>query len=393
MRGAGLCLHFAKRQGGVPGQCHPPNARHSPLVIMTRRLQHTISTRQPHELTEREELVLRYIVQHYILTANPVGSRYLSKRLEEASLSAATIRNVMADLEEKGYISHPHTSAGRVPTDQGYRIYVDMLVRMEELTRAERYEINRHIDTGASQAQIMKETSRLVAAISSQLGLVTTPEILSGRLERIELVQLSAGRLMVILALRAGIVKTVMLEVSGEVQREHLDALTDRLNQRLAGLTIREIRNTCHDRLRDLTGETESGGLIRIFLDSAARIFDDRVGVERVHLAPAKDILHHPEFSSPEQLRGIVELMENEEIVIHLLEGHQPGVDLVQVTIGSEHADERMADYSMIATRYRVGETFGTIGLIGPKRMNYARLVSLVGYVANTLTSHLDERS
>lgn len=344
------------------------------------------------DLTDREELVLRYIVQSYILTANPVGSRYLSKRLEEESLSAATLRNVMADLEEKGYITHPHTSAGRVPTDQGYRMYVDMLVRIEKLTRAERQEIARTIDPHGSHAQIMKETSRLVAAISSQLGIVTAPEILGGTLERLELVQLSSNRLMVILSLRAGIVKTVMLEVAGEAKREHVEILTRTLNERLAGLTIREIRNSFHERLRDLPGSGEQGGLIRIFLDSAERIFDDGPGVERVHVAPAQGILHQPEFSSPDQLRGIVELMENEEIVIHLLEGHRLEGNHVHVTIGSEHEDERMADYSMIATRYRVGETYGTIGLIGPKRMNYARLMSLVGYVANTLTNQLDER-
>ena len=344
------------------------------------------------ELTDREELVLRYIVQHYVLTANPVGSRYLSKRLEEESLSAATIRNVMADLEEKGYITHPHTSAGRMPTDYGYRLYVDMLVRMEGLTQAEQLEIKEGIHADAPHAQIMKETSRLIAGISNQLGIVTAPEILGGILERLELVQLSSSRLMVILSLRAGMVKTVMLEIQEDVSRDRTEALTSLLNERLAGLTILEIRNTYKDRLVDLAGSSESSGLIRIFLDSAERIFDDQLGVERVHVVPATEILYQPEFSSPDQVRGIVELMENEEIVIHLLEGHGSKENTVHVTIGTEHEDERMVDYSLIATRYKMGETYGTIGLIGPKRMNYARLMSLVGYVANTLTTQLDEQ-
>ena len=359
---------------------------------MAGQTHRSLQTSVAPDLTDREELVLRYIVQSYILTANPVGSRYLSKRLEEESLSAATLRNVMADLEEKGYITHPHTSAGRVPTDHGYRLYVDMLVRIEKLTRAEQHEIERQIDPHASHARVIRETSRLIAAISSQLGIVTAPEILGGTLERIELVQVSSNRLMVILSLRSGIVKTVMMEVAGEAGREQLEVLGRMLNERLAGLTIREIRNTYQKRLQDLVEPMESGGLIRIFLDYGERIFDDETDVERVHVAPAQGILHQPEFSSPDQLRGIVELMENEEIVIHLLEGHQPEGNQVHVTIGSEHEDERMANYSMIATRYRAGETFGTIGLIGPKRMNYARLMSLVGYVANTLTNQFDER-
>ncbi len=362
------------------------------MFYMSGQKRSSITRISPPDLTDREELVLRYIVQHYVLTANPVGSRYLSKRLEEESLSAATIRNVMADLEEKGYITHPHTSAGRMPTDYGYRLYVDMLVRIERLTQAEQQEIREGIHTDVSHPHVMKETSRLIAAISNQLGIVTAPEILGGILERIELVQLSSSRLMAVLSLRAGMVKTVMLEVHEEISRDKIEILTNLLNERLTGLTIGEIRNTYKDRLGDLASPGESSGLIRFFLDSAERIFDDQLDVERVHVVPAKQILHQPEFSSPDQVKGIVELMENEEVVIHLLEGYQPEANAVHVTIGTEHEDERMVDYSLIATRYKMGETYGTIGLIGPKRMNYARLMSLVGYVANTLTAQLDEQ-
>lgn len=338
------------------------------------------------ELTEREELVLRYIVQHYVLTANPVGSRTLSKQLEEESLSAATLRNVMADLEEKGYITHPHTSAGRMPTDVGYRLYVDMLVSMEGISHEVRRKIAASIDPSGPQGAVLRETSRLIAGITKQLGMVTTPEILDGRLDRLELVQLSSNRLMVILSLRAGLVKTVMLELSEEVERDRIDMVNAVLNERLVGLTIREIRGTYRERLRDLTDVPETGGLIRFFIDSAEQVFDNRTGSDRIHLAPASEILHQPEFSSADQFRGIVELMENEEIIIHLLEENQPDPGTVRVTIGSEHGDERMQEYSMIATRYRAGETFGTIGLIGPKRMDYARLMSLVGFVAGRLS-------
>ena len=338
------------------------------------------------ELSEREELVLRYIVQHYVLTATPVGSRYLSKRLEEESLSAATLRNVMADLEEKGYITHPHTSAGRMPTDIGYRLYVDMLVRIEGVSHEVQREIAERFDPRSVQGDMLKETSRLIAAITKQLGVVTTPEILDGRLERLELVQLASNRMMVVLSLRAGLVKTVMLELTEDVGRDRTEAVNGLLNERLVGLTIREIRATYRERLRDLAEEPETGGLVRYFIDSGDRVFDSRTGSDRIHLVPASEILHQPEFSSADQFRGIVELMENEEIIIHLLEENQPQPNTVRVTIGSEHGDERMQDYSMIATRYRAGETWGTIGLIGPKRMDYARLMSLVGFVAGRLS-------
>ncbi len=338
------------------------------------------------DLSDREELVLRSIVQHYILTANPVGSRFLSKRLEGESLSAATLRNVMSDLEEKGYITHPHTSAGRMPTDFGYRLYVDMLARMERISQKEKIAIAERIDVHAPQGAVLKETSRLLAAITKQLGVVTTPEILDGTLERLELVHLSSTRIMVVLSLRAGTVRTVLLELSEEVRRETAMQVNEMLNERLVGLTIREIRATYRDRLRDMTDEPDARGLVRYFLESAEQVFSDHAGEERVHLVPASDILHQPEFATPDLVKGIVELMEDEEIIIHLLEENRPGAHKVSVTIGSEHGDERMQEYSMIATRYWMGETFGTIGLIGPKRMDYGRLISLVGHVARKLS-------
>jgi heat-inducible transcriptional repressor len=342
------------------------------------------------ELSEREELVLRSIVQHFILTATPVGSRFLSKRLEEESLSAATIRNVMADLEEKGYITHPHTSAGRIPTDRGYRIYVNGLVRSEKLTRAELSAIKMQIDPSAPTPVMMRQTSKLIGAISQQLGVVMAPEILDAVLGRLELVPLSSTRLLVVLSLQAGLVRTITLEINEEVSREGLEALVDTLNRRLSGLTLREIRTSFRDRLSDLA-ETHPGGLVRIFLDSADTIFAQESD-QRVHISPTRDILLQPEFSTPEQFRGIVELIENEEVIIHLLEGRQGEEQSVEVMIGRELGDERMAAYSLIATRYCIGDATGTIGLIGPKRMNYSRMITVVEYVAKTITNNFHER-
>ncbi len=352
---------------------------------------HNALPRSNPELTEREELVLRYIVQHYILTANPVGSRYLSKQLEEESVSAATIRNVMADLEEKGFITHPHTSAGRVPTDRGYRFYVDALMRIEQLSQAERSAIRKNIDPTAPPSVLMKETSRLLGAISHQLGIVTAPELLGSVLERIELVPLSSTRLLVVLSLQAGLVRTITLELHEEVPREGLDAIVVILNERLGGLTLKEIRSTYIDRLRDVAVD-HSNALVRLFVESADRIFGESYDLDRVHVSSTQNILLHPEFSSPEQFRGIIELIENEEVIIHLLEGRQREEQTVEITIGCEHGDERMADYSLITTRYRLGGSIGTIGLIGPKRMNYSKMITVVEYVAKTITNNFPDR-
>lgn len=343
------------------------------------------------ELTEREELVLRYIVQHYILTANPVGSRYISKRLEEASVSAATIRNTMADLEEKGFISHPHTSAGRVPTDRGYRFYVDTLMRAERLSDAERSAIKQNLDLTAPTPILMKEAARLVGLISHQLGIITAPELLNSILERIEIVPLASNRLLIVLSLRARLIRTVTLEVHEEFSRDQLDALAQFMNERLVGLTLREIRSTCRERLADVEG-TGNEKLMKVMIDSADAIFNEAREIERVQVSPTQNIFRHPEFSDPEQLRGIMELIESEEMVIHLLDSRSGIVEAVEVTIGGEHVDQRMMNYSLITTRYQVGTTTGTIGLIGPKRMNYSKMVTVVEYIAKTITNNFQDR-
>lgn len=348
------------------------------------------------ELTEREELVLRYVVQCYILTANPVGSRFLSKRFEEESISAATVRNVMADLEEKGYITHPHTSAGRVPTDLGYRRYVDGLISTEHLSPAERVAIENTFDPAVSPTAFARETSRLLATITEQLGLVTAPEVLDSVLERIEVVQLSSTRLLVVLSLQSRIVRTVTLELSQVVDREQIGALVAILNERLSGLRLREVRASVRERLRDVVDD-RLNPVVRIFFDAADRIFaqgDD----QRIHVTPAQSMLRQPEFASADQVRGIVELIENQEVIVHLLDGrvsveprigNEPGVE---ISIGSEHPDERLAEFSMITTRYRIGDASGTIGLIGPKRMNYSRLSAVVEFVAMTMTNRFGNR-
>lgn len=344
------------------------------------------------ELTQREELILRYIVQNYILTASPVGSRNLSKRLEEESISAATIRNTMADLEEKGYISHPHTSAGRVPTDLGYRFYVNTLVRNGRLSDAERNAIRKNIDPTAPTPVLMKEASRLIGLISHQLGLMRAPELLDSILDRLEMVSLSSTRVLVVLSLRAGLIRTVTLEVHNqELSRDRLEGIVRVLNERLAGLTLREIRSSCHERLRD-TVQGPEGTLMHVLLNSADRIFTEASDIERVQVSPTQNIFRHPEFADPEQVRGIVELIENEEMVVHLLDSHAGDGRSVEITIGEEHHHERMLGYSLITTRYQVGSTTGTIGLIGPKRMDYSRMITIVEYIAKTISDNFQER-
>jgi heat-inducible transcriptional repressor len=337
------------------------------------------------ELSDRERTVLRYLVHDFIETATPIGSRYISKRHEDVlGLSSASIRNVMSDLEYFGYLNHPHTSAGRVPTDMGYRFYLDQLMKVEKISESDRQAIRRGLDTAAPEADdLLRVASRIVGRLSDLLCVVTNPELSSGVFEKIELVQITSSRVMVIISVKSGLVRTVMMDVYSEIQREQLDDLARLLNERLGGLPLREIRDTFVERISDM--KDEETGLIRLFIESVDRLFAG-AKVEKLHKGGTENIVHQPEFVNPKDLLSVVELINNEEIIIHVLEKTEAAPKEVKVSIGRENRDEKLEPYSLITSAYEIGGVTGSIGVIGPKRMAYARMIPLVDHVARTIS-------
>jgi heat-inducible transcriptional repressor len=335
------------------------------------------------ELSDRERNVLRYVVHDFIETAVPIGSRYVSRKHEdELGLSAATIRNVMSDLEYLGYINHPHTSAGRIPTDLGYRFYLDSLMQREAISEEDKQQIRENINSVEEEEEVFKQSSKLLSRISQQLCVVTSPYLSNGIFERLELVQINSTRLMVIISLKMGLVRTLMMEVTSEIPREKLDDLARYLNERLSGLTLDQIRESFADRVRDAQGE--DSGLIRLFIDSVDKLFVP-YRAEKLHIAGTDTIVDQPEFENPKNFRGVIELINNEEIIIHVLEkSAQP--EGTKVSIGQENEEEKLKDYSVITATYSVASVTGSIGVIGPTRMRYARTIPLVDYVARTIS-------
>lgn len=328
--------------------------------------------------------MLHYVVRDFIETATPVGSRYISKRHEDVlGLSSASIRNVMSDLEYFGYINHPHTSAGRVPTDLGYRYYLDSLKEMDNLSDADQKTIRENLNSAEESQELLRESSRLLGAISRQLSIVTSPHLSSGVFEKLELVPIIANRVMAIISIKSGLVRTMMMEVASEIRREKLEELARFLNERLSGLTMQEIRDTFRERVRD--AQNEETGLIRLFIDSVDKLFVYPKN-ERLHIGGAEKIIEQPEFVNPKDFRSVIELINNEEIIIHVLEKHEATPRVIKVTIGKENEDKKLEAYSVITATYGVGDVTGTIGVIGPKRMAYSRLIPLVDYVAKAIS-------
>jgi heat-inducible transcriptional repressor len=338
------------------------------------------------QLTDREQSILRHVVHNYIQMAIPVGSRYISKHFEQG-LSAASIRNVMADLEESGYLSHPHTSAGRIPTDLGYRFYINYLMEMQQLSEEEKLHIQQQMDQTSDTEEMLRETSKLLGKISHQLSIVTSPHLGSGIFEKIELIPIASSKLLVVISIRTGIVRTIMMEVGVEIKREHLEQVGRIMNERLIGLTLKEIRDTFADRVRDM--QYEKTGLIRLFIESVDQLFTDSKEHEKVHIGGTKNIIEQPEFIDPKNFRSIIELIENEDIIVHLLEKHDEQKKDFVVTIGSENKEDTAKDYSVVTAMYDVDGVGGRVGIIGPTRMNYSQVIPLVDYVAQMIVKML----
>lgn len=346
---------------------------------------HIISMKE--ELSEREKNILRYVIQQFILTASPVGSTNITRKYP-LGLSPATVRNIMAELEEDGYIDHPHTSAGRIPTDKGYRFYVDSLMDIRKLKNSEKNFIRERLSEGFEANELLNITSNLLSRITRQLACVTYPKLESGILEKIQLVSLSSTRILVVISIKSGLVKTITLELSTEIDAERIEPVQNLLNERLSGLKLNEIRTTFSERFHDLLDDDTS--IIRLFYDSVDKIFKDVQRKDNLFISGAKNIVRQPEFEDPERFQSIVELIEDKDIIIHILEKSGEIIpEQVFISIGSENEDKKLNDYSFITKEYTFGDTTGTLGIIGPKRMEYSRIIAIVDYMSKMLSEML----
>jgi heat-inducible transcriptional repressor len=337
------------------------------------------------ELNDREKAILRTIIQLYILKASPIGSNLLSKYIEnELKLSSATIRNIMSELESLELISHPHTSAGRIPTDKGYRFYVDSLMNYEKLSETEIRTVEESLK-GPVSPVVLRDASKILGMLSKYLSIVEIPNLKEFIVEKIELISLSSSRLLVIIALDSKDVKMVTLEAEFEIEQINLTDINTYINEKVSGRRLRFIKENFKELISD-SGYKDMP-LIRLFVESVDKIFQYRPQDEKLFIAGAQNLLQHPEFENVDKVKSIVEIIENEDIIIHLLDSYEGANAGINILIGSEINNETMADYSLIVSSYQIGSGKGSIGLIGPKRMNYSKMISLLQHVSNVLSN------
>ncbi|MGK2963853.1 MAG: heat-inducible transcriptional repressor HrcA [Gemmatimonadaceae bacterium] len=342
------------------------------------------------ELTERERRVLEAVIQSYVETAQPAGSNAIARRFG-LGISPATIRNTMSDLEDKGLLYHPHTSAGRVPTDVAYRVYVDSLMPLPALSLKEHDQLSARITSGGSAVEsILRRAAQSLGVITQELGVALGPQLDNSIVERLDLVKLSSEQLLVALTLSGGAVRTIFVESRAEIADIAVAEVTNVLNERISGLTLREIRSSLAERLRDTGPTLDAAELLNVFIEEGEQLFES--ATERdddVLLGQPSLLAEQPEFANVNNMRKLVALTETREHLSDLLRKRstKPGIT---ISIGNEHRDPNLENFTIVTAQYRSGAVTGVIGVIGPTRMPYDKVISLVTHTSRLLTDLLD---
>jgi heat-inducible transcriptional repressor len=337
-------------------------------------------------LTDRSRQILEAIIEDYIQTAEPIGSRTITRR-HGLTLSPATVRNVMSDLEEMGYLVSPHTSAGRVPTDKAYRFYVDSMVRMNKIAREEREEIRKRCRlTGKDIGDVLKETSRMLSSISHYMGIVMAPRFTANVFQHIEFISLSDKKILAILVSQNGTVQNRIFDTDNDLRTTDLLRMSNYLNDILKGLTIAQVKNRILEEMQQ--DKVRYDVLMARALDLSRQTLEE-TEVE-VFIEGQANILEQPEFADVGKMKEIFRAFEEKGQLLALLERCMTA-EGVQIFIGAESHLNRMSGMSLVTSTYVTGKnTIGILGVIGPTRMGYSKIIPIVDYTARQVSRLLE---
>lgn len=333
----------------------------------------------------RKMRILRAVTDDYIRTAEPVGSRTIARKYG-LGVSPATIRNEMADLEELGYLEQPHTSAGRVPSEKGYRFYVDVLMEPEELSDEEQSRLREEVAAGRRAVEdLIHQASRLLSLITHYTAVVVLPRLSQAIIRRIQLTPIDSYHALAVVVLEPGFVQSQIVEFPREVDIARLAALVEWLNGRLAGKTFRDVTRGLLGELRE---ELEPADLYEEMAELLVRALEEK-DEERVFLEGTLHLFEQPEFRDIDRARSLLSFLQQDHTVASLLSevADRSGI---RVTIGKEHRTAEMQGCSMVTATYGPGgQVIGTLGVIGPTRMDYSKAVSAVELLAESLSEVL----
>jgi len=336
-------------------------------------------------LDERKKRVLSAIVRDYIDNAQPVGSRTLARKYS-LGVSPATIRNEMADLEDYGYLEQPHTSAGRIPSDKGYRFYVEEALELPNLSDGEVSQLQAELGRAKDIGSLMNKTLQVMAQLTQQAALAVAPQMLDAVFRYIQLLPLDGRKALAVLVTDQGLVEHRTIDLPGELGKDELNFISAVLSDHLEGLTLERIgRGTLSSVDRDLAsyrGATDG------ILDFVLRSLAPSDG-EQVLVGGTTNFLKQPEFRDVAKLEALLTALEDQRIIYKLVNQASQDQDLV-ITIGDELGHEEMHDCSLVTATYSIGgEVVGRIGIMGPRRMHYAKVLTVIRYVTQYLSESL----
>jgi len=340
-------------------------------------------------MDERKQKVLLAIIQDYIATAEPVGSRTISRKYD-LGVSPATIRNEMSDLEEQGYIEQPHTSAGRVPSQLGYRYYVDCLMKKKRLTRdEEKIIVSGYRKKSGEIAQVLRQTNNILSSMTNCASVITGPQFGKSTFKHIQLVHLDTGRALVVVVLDNGIVQNKLIEIPDGITGQDLFEISQVLNAKLRGLTLANIKMTL---IKEIYSELSRHQHV---FDAAMDLIQETLHIDpedKVYLAGTLNMLNQPEFRDIGKLKTLLSLLEQDDLLRDMLIGVAPGEDGITVKIGSENKLSELENCSMITATYQIdGRIIGSIGVLGPTRMEYDKTLSVVEFMTRHLSNILKD--
>jgi heat-inducible transcriptional repressor len=334
-------------------------------------------------INERVREILHWVIATFIVTGKPVGSRSIARHSRE-QLSAATVRSIMADLEVMGYMSQPHASAGRIPTDKAYRFYVDCLMKRRDISPRDRDVIDRDLRLDDSAEHFMARTSQVLSRVSKNVGIVISPPISRVALKHIHFIKLTDNRILVILISRSGIVQNRIIHYSEETSQTELEQAARYIVEHFKDRTLFEIRLQILKMIQ-MERALYDKFMQRIITLSTRSFSDTESELEaEVYLDGASNLIKAPEFSDINKMKLLFETIEQKNrlaaLISRCIEGDSQEV---RITIGAENALPGIEDCTLVTSRYVVDEkTHGSLGILGPTRMEYARAISLVDYVA-----------
>lgn len=336
------------------------------------------------QMDERKTKILQVIIRNYLETGEPVGSRTISK-YTDLNLSSATIRNEMADLEEMGYILQPHTSAGRIPSDKGYRFYVDTLMEAKEREMVEMKDML--LERQDKLEMLLKQVAKVLAQNTQYAAMISAPRTHRNKLKFIQLSRVDAEQILAVIVVEGNVVKNKILSVTEELPDETLLKLNLLLNTHLNGLSIEEINLGMIDAMKQQAGI--HGDIVSGVIDAVAEAIRADEDLE-IYTSGANNIFRYPELADQERASELINTFEEKQLLSGLLQDNSSGQENtgIQVYIGDETPVQSMKDCSVVTATYELGGGMkGTIGIIGPKRMDYDKVVGTL----KTLQNQLDE--